>query len=189
MHMTWSKTAVTLERGDITAHKADAIVNAANSTLLGGGGVDGAIHRQGGPEILSQCRVIAAQRGPLPPGDAVATDAGRLPTRRVLHTVGPIWHGGDHHEAETLGRCYRSCLELARQEGLRTVAFPSISTGAYRFPVKEAAKVAIEAITGFLNEHPDVFERITWVLFDESTFAIYAEVLGLAAKQTNLLDV
>jgi O-acetyl-ADP-ribose deacetylase (regulator of RNase III) len=189
MHMTLRKTAITLERGDITAHKAHAIVNAANSTLLGGGGVDGAIHRQGGPEILSQCRVIAANRGPLPPGDAVATDAGRLPARRVLHTVGPIWHGGHDHEAETLGRCYRSCLDLARQESLRTVAFPSISTGAYRYPVREAATVAIETTFDFLNEHPDDFERITWVLFDELTFASYAEVLGLAAKRTNLLDV
>ncbi|MCU0663312.1 MAG: O-acetyl-ADP-ribose deacetylase [Myxococcota bacterium] len=178
MRSTVGKTTVTLELGDITGHKADAIVNAANSSLLGGGGVDGAIHRRGGPDILAQCRDIAANQGPLPPGDAVSTNAGKLLARRVLHTVGPIWRGGDEDEPETLVRCYRSCLELARQEGLRTVAFPSISTGAYGYPIDQAAQIATGAVVGFLHEHPASFDRITWVLFEEKTFGVYASALS-----------
>lgn len=184
MRATIGTTSVTLERGDITAHKADAIVNAANSSLLGGGGVDGAIHRRGGPSILAECQTIAASRGPLPPGDAVATTAGKLLARRVLHTVGPIWRGGEDDEPETLARCYTSCLLLARREGLRTVAFVSISTGAYRFPLDLAADIAVHTVRTHLLEFPEAFERITWVLFDEHTFTAYAKVVGSVARDT-----
>ena len=131
---------IQLTRGDITRETTDAIVNAANSSLLGGGGVDGAIHRAGGPAILEDCKRIRAQRGELPAGEAVVTTAGRLPCRRVIHTVGPIWHGGTHGEPETLARCYRNSLALAAAEGLESVAFPSISTGAYGYPVEQARR-------------------------------------------------
>jgi O-acetyl-ADP-ribose deacetylase (regulator of RNase III) len=139
--------------GDITTLACDAIVNAANSSLLGGGGVDGAIHRAGGPEILAECKAL--RRGPLPDGlpagKAVATTAGRLPAKRVIHTVGPIWRGGTHHEDETLESCYRESLALAAREGLESVAFPAISTGVYRFPRERAARIAWRTVREFLE--------------------------------------
>src|SRR5881394_4208847 len=128
---TFTEGRVRVVVGDITKQDVEAIVNAANSSLLGGGGVDGAIHRAGGPAILEECRAIRARRGPLPAGQAVATTGGELPARRVIHTVGPVWHGGGSGEAETLASCYRSSLALADEEGLGSVAFPSISTGAF----------------------------------------------------------
>ncbi|MBW2278337.1 MAG: macro domain-containing protein, partial [Deltaproteobacteria bacterium] len=128
-------TAITLEQGDITGHTADAIVNAANSGLMGGGGVDGAIHRVGGPAILEACKQIRAEHGRLPAGRAVITTGGNLPARFVIHTVGPIWSGGEKDEPRTLASCYRESLDLAAVNGLRSIAFPSISTGAYGYPV------------------------------------------------------
>ncbi len=139
--------------GDITTLACDAIVNAANSGLLGGGGVDGAIHRAGGPEILAECRALRAGPLPdgLPPGHAVATTAGRLPARRVIHTVGPIWHGGSHDEDAILASCYRECLELASRENLESIAFPAISTGIYGFPKERAARIAWRSVQEFIE--------------------------------------
>jgi len=169
--------ALELSCGDITREHAGAIVNAANSSLLGGGGVDGAIHRAGGPAILEECRAIRAARGPLPAGQAVITTAGALAADHVIHTVGPIWRGGDQGEPELLGRCYVECLALARERGLRSVAFPSISTGAYRYPVPLAAGVALGAIAGQLRERPGSLELVRVVLFDEPTLAIHRRAL------------
>ncbi len=139
--------------GDITRMKVDAIVNAANSSLMGGGGVDGAIHRVGGPRILLNCRKVRKEKYPngLPAGEAVETEAGLLPARCVIHTVGPVWHGGRSGEPQTLAKCYRRSLEIASSLGLSSIAFPAISTGVYGYPRDLAAKVAWEAVTGFLS--------------------------------------
>src|SRR5207247_4200567 len=144
-----------------TRQAVDAIVNAANSSLLGGGGVDGAIHRAGGPAILEECRRIRARTGPLPAGEAVLTTAGALPCRHVIHTVGPIWSGGGRGESETLARCYRRSLALATEHGLRSVAFPSISTGAYGYPVDQAAAVALSTVRAVLLAGPS-FDLVRW---------------------------
>lgn len=160
-------------RGDLTLQAVDAIVNAANSSLLGGGGVDGAIHRGGGPAILETCRAIRAARGPLPPGEAVITTAGRLPARHVIHTVGPIWSGGGASEPETLARCYRSSLELAAQHSLASVAFPSISTGAYGYPIDEAAPLALGTITAILRGGGSTVRLVRCVLFSPSDLETY----------------
>ena len=169
---TPGRSRVDLTRGDITQETVDAIVNAANSSLLGGGGVDGAIHRAGGPAILEECRRIRDAQGPLPPGEAVMTGAGRLPCRHVIHTVGPVWTGGRHGEALTLARCYRNSLALAAARGLRSVAFPSISTGAYGYPVGDAAAVALAAVREVLDAGSQV-ELVRFVLFSESDLAVY----------------
>lgn len=142
--------------GDITTQEVDAVVNAANSGLLGGGGVDGAIHRAGGPAILEECRAIVSERGRLPPGQAVITTGGNLPARHVIHAVGPVWQGGGRGEAETLASAYRESLELAGQHGLRRVAFPSISTGAYGYPFEPASEVALGTVLTFLQEGSSV---------------------------------
>ncbi len=171
-------TRVVLEQGDITGAEVDAVVNAANSSLLGGGGVDGAIHRAGGPRILEECKIIRAERGPLPPGEAVATTAGNMPADWVIHTVGPVWHGGGQGEAEILASAYRSSLRLARQKGLRKVAFPSISTGAYGYPVDQAARVALRTVKEVLEEEPAAFAQIHFVLFDANSLASYERALA-----------
>lgn len=171
-------TTITLEQGDITDHEADAIVNAANSGLLGGGGVDGAIHRAGGPAILEACKRIRAECGRLPAGRAVITTGGNLPARRVIHTVGPIWSGGGKGEARTLASCYRESLDLAAANGLRSIAFPSISTGAYGYPVADAARVALEAVRDWVAAHAGSLNRVSWVLFDAGTFDTYRRALG-----------
>jgi len=161
----------------------DAIVNAANSSLMGGGGVDGAIHRAGGPEILAECRRIVEEHGPLPAGEAVITTAGRLPCRQVIHTVGPRWRGGTRGEAETLASCYRSSLRLAREHGLRSLAFPSIATGAYGFPVAQAARVALAAARAELETAPGL-ELVRWVLFSDADLAAYQAALAESAPAT-----
>ena len=166
-----------LERGDITRVEADAIVNAANSGLLGGGGVDGAIHRAGGHAIYNECKAIVDKHGPLPPGRAVITSGGRLLARHVIHTVGPVWRGGGAGEAETLASAYRESLRVAERYGCATVAFPSISTGAYGYPVARAADVALRTVAVFLRDDADVVREVTFVLYDARTFGAYAETL------------
>ena len=168
---------ITLVAGDITKINADAIVNAANSSLLGGGGVDGAIHRAGGPEIVEECKIIRNRQGGCHTGDAVITTAGKLPARYVIHTVGPVWNGGSQNEAELLKRAYQSCFRLAQQHGIKTIAFPSISTGIYRFPKKRAAEIALEAIRDALMDNPTL-EEVKIVCFDEENFEIYAGLLN-----------
>lgn len=170
------ESQVTLAIGNIVEEHVDAVVNAANSSLMGGGGVDGAIHKAGGPEILEECKIVRAERGSLPAGRAVSTTAGNLPARRVIHTVGPIWQGGSKREPETLRSCYLESLGLARELGLKSIAFPSISTGAYRYPVDAAAIVAVRAVSDFLASTAGI-DEVRFVLFDNRTFQAYKEAL------------
>src|ERR1700682_6468153 len=153
---------------DITKETADAIVNAANSSLLGGGGVDGAIHHAGGPSILQECTHIVAKIGNLPAGKAVITTGGRLPAKYVIHTVGPVYRGGRQHDAETLASCYRKCIRLADDHGIKSLAFPSISTGAFGYPVHEASEIAVRTIVEVLPPSAHV-EQVRFVLFDIAT--------------------
>lgn len=160
--------------GDITKiNLADAIVNAANSSLLGGGGVDGAIHRAAGPELLEECRKLHGCKT----GQAKITKAYRLPCKYVIHTVGPVWNGGTLNEGEKLADCYRNSLLTAVQNNIRTIAFPSISTGIYRFPVEQAAGIAVRTVTKFLKEHPGKIDEVIWVLFDRNTEKIYRKAV------------
>ena len=164
---------IDLVHGDITQQATDAIVNAANTTLLGGGGVDGAIHRAGGPAILAACREL----GGCATGDAKLTPGGRLPARFVIHTVGPVYRDGRHGEPELLASAYRRSLEVAAGAELRSVAFPSISTGAYRFPIAEAAPIALGTVTRFDREHPGALDLIRFVLFSASDLNVYRHSL------------
>lgn len=164
---------IELVQGDITRETTDAIVNAANTTLLGGGGVDGAIHRAGGPDILAACRRL----GGCETGDAKLTPGGRLPARFVIHTVGPVYRDGRHGEPELLASAYRRSLEVAAEARLRSVAFPSISTGAYRFPIAAAAPIALRTVRGFDREHPDAIDLVRFVLFSAPDLAIYERSL------------
>ncbi len=166
------KYRIEIIQGDITRSAVDAIANAANTSLLGGGGVDGAIHRAAGPELLAECRTL----GGCETGKAKITRGYRLPARYVLHTPGPVWSGGDRGEPELLAGCYRNCLELAAQYGCRTVDFPSISTGVYGYPVDKAAHVALAAIKESLEKHPEI-ERVRMVCFDARTKAAYDAAL------------
>jgi O-acetyl-ADP-ribose deacetylase (regulator of RNase III) len=163
---------IEIVQGDITRLQVDAIVNAANTTLLGGGGVDGAIHRAAGPELLAECRTL----GGCPTGEARITKGYRLPAKHVIHTVGPVWHGGGHREDELLAGCYRNSLALAKQQGLKTVAFPSISTGAYGFPLERAARIALREIRAFLDREPE-FGKVICVCFGEEAGRVYREAL------------
>lgn len=164
---------IELVRGDITHQETDAIVNAANSGLGGGAGVDGAIHRAGGPEIMKDCRKL----GGCKTGSACITTAGSLKARFVIHAVGPIWRGGESGEAELLAGAYRSALDLANKHNLASVSFPSISTGAYRYPLKQAAAIAIETVKNHLKEETSV-RAVVFVLFNEATFEVYAAAMG-----------
>jgi O-acetyl-ADP-ribose deacetylase (regulator of RNase III) len=168
-----SRTRLILAKGDITAVEVDAIVNAANAQLAGGGGVDGAIHRAGGPEIMIECRKL----GGCPTGQAVITTAGRLKAIKVIHTVGPIYRGRPE-DAKLLSSCYASSLALAARHGLRTVAFPSISTGAYGYPLAEAAGVALQAVKAAIGAHSEAFDEIRFVLFNEKAYNGYRQALG-----------
>jgi O-acetyl-ADP-ribose deacetylase (regulator of RNase III) len=169
-------TRVRFVRGDITDMATDAIVNAANSSLMGGGGVDGAIHRKGGPRILEECKRMRAERWPegLPTGKAVITSGGNLKAKHVIHTVGPIWRGGGTGEAKLLKEAYTNSLTIAVQNQLRTVAFPSISTGAYGYPIREASHVAVSAVKAFL-ETQDKVDEVVFVLFSENDLLAYLE--------------
>jgi len=170
-------TTVVLKRGDITQEAVDAIVNAANSGLLGGGGVDGAIHRAGGPAILEECRAIRARQGGCPTGEAVITGAGQLPARYVVHAVGPVWQGGESGEPDLLASAYRNSLALAAAHGARTIAFPAISTGIYGYPVDEATPIALGAARDWALAHDD-FTEVRFVLFSDETLAAYQRVLA-----------
>ena len=168
---------IKLVQGDITEQRVDAIVNAANTGLVGGGGVDGAIHRAGGPQIMAECDRIRRRTGGCPTGTAVLTAAGRLAARAVIHTAGPRWGGGQKGEPELLASCYRSALALAAEHGLRTVAFPSISTGIYGYPVAAAARVALQTVANVLHDEPARFDEVRFVLFSVADLATYQAVL------------
>jgi len=176
---------------DITKETTEAIVNAANSYLLGGGGVDGAIHHAGGPSILQECKRIVARMktGTLPAGKAVITTGGRMPAKYVIHTVGPVYRGGRQHEAETLASCYRECIRIADDHGIKSLAFPSISTGAFGYPVREAAEIAVRAIVEALPPCAHV-EQVRFVLFDIATCKAYvraAEKISRESRTTSAI--
>jgi O-acetyl-ADP-ribose deacetylase (regulator of RNase III) len=176
MEFQVGKAKVILVQGDITEQDTDAIVNAANPTLMGGGGVDGAIHRKGGPKILEECKRIRATEWPdgLPTGKAVMTSGGNLKAKYVIHTVGPVWRGGESGEPELLADAYRNSLRLAVSKGLKTIAFPSISTGAYGYPIEKASRIAISTVKEFL-EKEDKLDKVILVLFSKRDLEVYEE--------------
>ncbi len=167
-------TKLTLKKGDITKLKVDVIVNAANSSLLGGGGVDGAIHRAAGPGLLAECKTLEG----CPVGEAKVTSGYNLLAKFVIHTVGPVWHGGSDNEEKLLASCYRNCLKIAENLKLKSIAFPNISTGVYRFPKREAAKIALAQAYQF-KENAEYLKEIIFTAFDDENFDIYSELLGL----------
>jgi O-acetyl-ADP-ribose deacetylase (regulator of RNase III) len=170
---------IAIIEGDITEQKVDAIVNAANTSLLGGGGVDGAIHRAAGAGLLAECRRLNGCKT----GEAKITQGYNLPAQWVIHTVGPVWLDGKHNEYELLARCYRSCLELAEQQAVRTIAFPAISTGVYRFPLPRATKIALTEIVTFLSSHQSI-EQVTFVCFGGATYNCYQSILKEITPET-----
>lgn len=167
-----NQTQIVLKQGDITDENCDGIVNAANSSLMGGGGVDGAIHRAGGPEILKECKKIRERQGKLPTGKAVITTAGKLDAESVIHTVGPIWQGGDNQEKELLEKAYNNSMIIAKENDLKSICFPSISTGAYGFPIEKAAEIALKIIKNFCKED-QCYDEIRIILFSENDYEIY----------------
>jgi O-acetyl-ADP-ribose deacetylase (regulator of RNase III) len=174
--MNLDSERIKLIQGDITKLKVDSIVNAANSSLMGGGGVDGAIHRAGGPAILEECREIVARQGRCGTGNAVITSGGNLPAKYVIHTVGPIWHGGNNNEAKMLENAYRNSLKLAVDNGIETIAFPNISTGVYGFPKDRAAQIAVRSVQEFLKENNQL-RQVYFVCFDQENFELYTTLL------------
>jgi len=181
MEISIGKSKITLVQGDITDQETEAIVNAANPSLMGGGGVDGAIHRKGGPKILEECKKIRKTEWPdgLPTGKAVITSGGKLKAQYVIHTVGPIWRGGNRDEPKLLSDAYWNSLELAVSKGLKTIAFPSISTGAYGYPIEKASRIALKTVKSFLEERNSL-EGVRFVLFSNSDFKTYRD----AVKET-----
>jgi len=173
--------ALELVQGDITRQEVDAIINAANRALRGGGGVDGAIHRAGGPEIMAECLSI----GGCPPGKAVITTGGKLPARRVIHAVGPVYRGGASGEEDLLAGAYRHSLELAARNGLCSVAFPSISTGAYGYPIRDASRVALRTVRDYLMRNTGSLRLVRFVLFSPADYAVYAEALRQVMRDTS----
>ncbi|HET9747204.1 MAG TPA: O-acetyl-ADP-ribose deacetylase [Chitinophagaceae bacterium] len=167
---------IELIKGDITKVKVDAIVNAANSTLMGGGGVDGAIHRAAGPAMLEECEKIVRKQGGCKTGEAVITTGGDLPAKYVIHTVGPVWHGGRQKEPELLAACYKNSLKLAVENKISSLAFPNISTGVYGYPKQEAAKIAIQTVTGFLKEN-DFIDKVYFICFDQENYQLYESLI------------
>lgn len=176
MQIKVGESSLSLTVGDITKSNADAIVNAANSALAGGGGVDGSIHKAGGPSILAECREIVRHNGPLPTGEVVITTGGLLNARSVIHTVGPVWQGGNRHESRLLANAYRESLKLAVSHGLTTIDFPAISTGIYGYPILGAAEVALEEVCSFLSTTLTPL-GVTFFLFDWQVFNIFEKVL------------
>jgi len=174
MEVTVNKTKIKLQQGDITTREVDCIVNAANTSLLGGGGVDGAIHRAGGKEILEACIKIREKQGGCAEGEAVITTAGKMKAKYVIHTVGPVWNGGKNSEDEKLESCYKRSLELAQENNVRSIAFPNISTGIYSFPKDRAAGIAINAVMEFVRNY-DSIATVEFVCFDEENYLIYKE--------------
>ena len=171
------QTMLSVIQGDITQQTTDAIVNAANPSLMGGGGVDGAIHRAGGPAILEECKQIVARQGRLPTGKAAITTGGNLRAKYVIHTVGPVWYGGSRDEVDLLAGAYRESLKVAAEHNLSSVSFPSISTGVYGYPVDEASTVAMKAVVSFLKEKATSLKEVVFVLFDPRTYAAYFSAL------------
>ena len=163
---------IKLIKGDITKVEADAIVNAANTSLLGGGGVDGAIHRAGGPEILEECQKIRARQGGCPTGEAVITTAGKMPSKFVIHTVGPVWNGGEKNEPTLLANCYKNSLKLAKEHGIKTIAFPNISTGIYGYPKEKAAEIAINTV-----RKNELVDKVIFVSFGDDNYELYDKLL------------
>ncbi len=186
IELTVEQAKLRIVQGDITQQSTDAIVNAANSSLMGGSGVDGAIHRAGGPAILQECRQIVARQGRLPTGRAVITTGGNLEAKYVIHTVGPIWHGGSKGEPELLASAYQQSLKVAAENNLNSVSFPSISTGAYGYPVDQAAKVALGAVITFLSESTASVREVVFVLFDSRTLGAYSSALREMAEERGL---
>jgi O-acetyl-ADP-ribose deacetylase (regulator of RNase III) len=179
MEIVINQTKLTVVQGDITKQDTDAIVNAANSSLMGGGGVDGAIHRGGGPTILEECKEIVAKQRRLPAGKAVITSGGNLPAKYVIHTVGPYWQGGKSNEAIVLANCYKESLKIAGAKKLSSISFPAISTGAYRYPMDLAAKIATDAVKSFLKEEATSLKEVRFVLFDAWTYDAFHNVLEM----------
>ena len=168
-----NQAKLSITQGDITRQATDAIVNAANSSLMGGGGVDGAIHQAGGPTILEECKQIVDRQGRLPTGQAVITGGGKLKARYVIHTVGPVWRGGNQDEAELLASAYRESLKMAVDNNLTSVSFPSISTGSYGYPLDKAALIALQTVISFLGEQESFIKEVTFVLFDSHSLEAY----------------
>ena len=175
--MSGTGRKIVLEEGDITRVAADAIVNAANSALAGGGGVDGAIHRAGGPVIMRELDGIRRQIGRCPTGSAVATAAGRLPAKYVFHAVGPVYRDGRHGEPELLASCYRKCLAMAEERDVRTISFPAIGTGVYGYPLEEAAAIALREVKAHLEQADTKLQQVTFVLFGKAPYDVYASLL------------
>ena len=169
--MNTTSHIITVIKTDITTVPVEAIVNAANSSLMGGGGVDGAIHKAGGPAILEECRIIISRIGSCKTGQAVITNAGNLPARFVIHTVGPVWHGGKNNEAQKLADCYTSSLQLAMDNNCRSIAFPNISTGVYGFPKTDAAKIAVLAVKDFISQTNKI-EKVIFACFDDENYKL-----------------
>lgn len=177
MELTVAQSLLVLKQGDITLEDVDAIVNAANSSLMGGGGVDRAIHRAGGPGILDECKQIRQRQGELPTGEAVITTGGNLKARYVIHTVGPVWHGGSHNEDKLLANAYRNSLAIAVRNGIASIAFPSISTGVYGFPIGWASRIAFTTVSEFLSTRTEINE-VRFIVFSENDFRVYLALFG-----------